>query len=36
MSNCPEPDNHITDNVKVVLNLSNHSTRKRIIKCHRH
>ena len=25
---CPEPDSHIRDNVKVVLDLSNYATKK--------
>ena len=24
----PEPDNHINDKVKVILNFSNHATKK--------
>ena len=28
MSNYPEPDCHIRDKVKVVLDLSNHGTKK--------
>ena len=28
MSYYPEPDNHITDKVKVVLDLSNYATKK--------
>ena len=30
MSNYPEPDCHIRDKVKVVLDLSNHGTEKRL------
>ena len=28
MSYCPEPDGHIRDKVKVVLDLSNYATKK--------
>ena len=35
MSYYPEPDSHIRDKVKVVLNLSNYAT-KRNRSCYRH
>ena len=28
MSYCPEPDSHIRENVKIVLDLSNYATEK--------
>ena len=30
MSYYPEPDSHITDKVKVLLNLSNYATKKEL------
>ena len=30
MSHYPEPDSHIGDNVKVVLDLSNYTTKKEL------
>ena len=30
MSSYPEPDNHIKDKVKVILDLSNYATKKKI------
>ena len=35
MSYYPEPDNHIRDKVKVVLDLPNHATKK-ITTCYSH
>ena len=35
MSYYPEPDSHIRDKVKVVLELSNYATRKQIRSCYR-
>ena len=34
MSCYPEPDSHIRDKVKVVLDLSNYATKKRIRSCY--
>ena len=36
MSYYPEPDNHIRDVVKVVLDLSNYATKRRIRSSRRH
>ena len=33
MSYCPEPDSHIRDKVKKVLDLSNYAAKKRIRSC---
>ena len=30
MNYCPEPDNHIRDKVKVVLDLTNYATKKEL------
>ena len=35
MSYCPEPDSHIRDKVKKVLDLSNYAAKKRIRSCYR-
>ena len=34
MSCYPDPDSHIRDKVKVVLDLSNYATKKRIRSCY--
>ena len=36
MSYYPQPESHIRDKVKLVLNLSNYATKKRIRTCCRH
>ena len=35
MSYYPEPDNHIRDKVKVISELLNYATKKRIKSCYR-
>ena len=30
MRHCPEPDSHIRDNIKVVLDLSSYATKKKL------
>ena len=35
MSFYPEPDSHVRDEVKVELELSNYTTKKRIKTCYR-